>query len=311
MAIVGVKTVVPAFTNSALPRLPDHPLLAEGSLALIEPGNQISPLVGVSSSGSALYNVAWKQAKRTIGSGDSTTLAASWETGSALTSSIGVIERSSKGGIHVIMSQGASPGTGRGCGIRPPLPIADYIANNPSHLFYASTWFRMTKFGENSSQVAGYALSSSPSQTTPNLMLSIGPAATYPSTANRLYYRRSRNSDWRPSQDSAVTPPYAESMFCNVLVNGYSGTPSLTGSAAQAQMAMFAAGQFGPFSGTHTVGATYGFSSRLLWLSYIEDLTVSGRSYAQVDALDYGLYTAALASGGAYYNDTYTTPVLA
>jgi len=39
---------------------------------------------------------------------------------------------------------------------------------------------------------------------------------------------------------------------------------------------------------------------------YLEDLTVSGRTYADVDALDNALYTEAFGAGGAYSGDTYT-----
>jgi hypothetical protein len=38
-------------------------------------------------------------------------------------------------------------------------------------------------------------------------------------------------------------------------------------------------------------------------------LTVSGRTYAEVDAIDHALYTReVLTPGGRYYGDTYTDP---
>lgn len=47
----------------------------------------------------------------------------------------------------------------------------------------------------------------------------------------------------------------------------------------------------------------------LFYRAYIEDLTVSGRSYAAVDALDYAEYTKQVTTaGGRYYADTYTDP---
>ena len=44
------------------------------------------------------------------------------------------------------------------------------------------------------------------------------------------------------------------------------------------------------------------------FLLAIEDLTVSGRTYAEVDALDYALYQAAFAADGRYHGDTNTDP---
>lgn len=50
-------------------------------------------------------------------------------------------------------------------------------------------------------------------------------------------------------------------------------------------------------------------SSSIFYRAYIEDLTVSGRTYAEVDAIDYALYTKeVLTPGGRYYGDTYTDP---
>jgi hypothetical protein len=49
--------------------------------------------------------------------------------------------------------------------------------------------------------------------------------------------------------------------------------------------------------------------SVVFYRTYLEDLTVSGRTYAEVDALDVALYTKhVLTTGGRYYGDTYTDP---
>lgn len=46
----------------------------------------------------------------------------------------------------------------------------------------------------------------------------------------------------------------------------------------------------------------------MIYRVYIEDLTVSGRTYAQVDSIDFALWQAAFAAGGKFYGDTYTDP---
>jgi len=48
--------------------------------------------------------------------------------------------------------------------------------------------------------------------------------------------------------------------------------------------------------------------SDIFYRGYCEDLTVSGRSYADVDALDKALWDAAFAAGGRFAGDTFTAP---
>ncbi len=51
-----------------------------------------------------------------------------------------------------------------------------------------------------------------------------------------------------------------------------------------------------------------GHSSRVYYRFYLEDLTISGRTYAQVEALDKAVFDAAFAAGGRYNGDTWTSP---
>lgn len=65
--------------------------------------------------------------------------------------------------------------------------------------------------------------------------------------------------------------------------------------------------------GVGTIGAWIGgnynkATSRIIYRARIEDLTVSGRTYEEVEAIDFALYTAAFAVGGKFYGDTYTDP---
>lgn len=48
--------------------------------------------------------------------------------------------------------------------------------------------------------------------------------------------------------------------------------------------------------------------SCVLYRVYMEDLTVSGRTFAAVDALDNDDYTTAFAAGSRYAGDTWTDP---
>ena len=48
--------------------------------------------------------------------------------------------------------------------------------------------------------------------------------------------------------------------------------------------------------------------SMVFYRGYCEDLTVSGRTYAQVAAIDLALFNTAFASGGKFNGDTNTAP---
>jgi hypothetical protein len=58
----------------------------------------------------------------------------------------------------------------------------------------------------------------------------------------------------------------------------------------------------------HNAGAGSPVQSRITYLSLVEDLTVSGRTYAEVAALVNGWVTAEFGSGGRYAGDTWTPP---
>lgn len=295
------------FTDTSMDRLYDDPVLTEGSLLMVDLAHPASPAAaGVPATSTTVPNVAWKEAKRTIGSGSESTLAPVWQLGASWASpSVGVVERSGKGGLHVILAASALRGTNKGCGIRPPQPVVDWIVANPTHDYYVSIWMKITRFGNESEHTVGYSANATPNALSA-VLASIGgsPGGCYPTGAARIGFRRTRDK-WRPADDAAVTAPFADAIMANIAVDSYTGTPNTSGSTAQSTMMAFGAGAFGPFNG----GAGGMMSSKLLWRSYMEDLTVSGRTYAQVDALDFAEYTKqCLTSGGRYYGDTYTDP---
>lgn len=101
--------------------------------------------------------------------------------------------------------------------------------------------------------------------------------------------------NYRATDDNGGAVPHQR--FTNTDINGVTGAPSTF---------QLGAGMLSSYT-----GATYRNkqNSVILYRAYIEDLTVSGRTYAEVDALDYALYQAAFAAGGRYFGDTYTDPV--
>lgn len=49
-------------------------------------------------------------------------------------------------------------------------------------------------------------------------------------------------------------------------------------------------------------------ASRIIYRIYVEDLTLSGRTYAEVKAIDDAEFTKAFAAGGRFYGDTWSDP---
>jgi hypothetical protein len=54
------------------------------------------------------------------------------------------------------------------------------------------------------------------------------------------------------------------------------------------------------------MGGSTAAPSFILYRFYLEDLTVSGRSYAEVDAIDYALWQTDFGAGGRFAGDTFT-----
>lgn len=88
----------------------------------------------------------------------------------------------------------------------------------------------------------------------------------------------------------------------NVATGGIVGTPpsALVGSAMQW-------GSFGVVPSSSSPVSR--MPSHVVYRYYLEDLTISGRTYAQVDAIDQRLYAAKISTpGGAYFGDTPSAP---
>jgi hypothetical protein len=307
--MTGMKIVLPTtFSDPSLPVLRDDPILTAGSLLLVDPAHPAKQWpAGVPANNGTVPNLAWKEAVAAIGSGTESALAAVIERSSAITGALGLVERSAKGGLHVILSATTLLASGQGVAIRPGQPVIDYMVANPNHAYFFSLWFKGTRFTNGNGAPHSFTLSST--QDTSNLWFvnnSAGPGS-FPITgagSKNLGSRRSL-TDLRTGTNPALTPPYSSPVIFNGAVSGYTGTPALTGAAALAKNKVFNAGNIDWFK----EGATVAAASRLFWRAYIEDLTVSGRSYQQVDGIDFAEYQKqVLTTGGRYHGDTYTDP---
>ncbi len=305
--MTGSKIVVP-IVNPSLAYRYDDPILSEGSLALLDFTHPANPAdEGVPTNGATFPNIAWKECARAIGSGTETTLQPTFVIGGAITGSVGTLERSSLGGLHCTMSATTALGTGKGYAVLPPQLVVDHLVDNPTNSYYVSAWVRFTRWGENTGRVLAYYLNSSPNSTN-QVLVEVGASSSGTGPAAKVAgkFTRSRAS-WMPSQD-ATLPELGEEVFVSASVDGNTGTVNVSGATALALTAMLhAGGLIGSMA-----GGNVGFQSKLFRRAYIEDLTLSGRTWAQVDAIDQAEWTKQCNTvGGRYYNDTYTTPALA
>lgn len=280
----GLKLVLPmSFTDTSLPVLPTvDPIETHGSLFLYEPMHPADPWpAGIPGTAP---NLLAEIAADVLGVSPNT-LTGTTANGFGSTTR-GVVERSGKGGVHVIVSPTQINAANQRWGLGTSSAIKAYMKANMSNSFYLSRWGRITRADTNVAAIHPDSIFST------NGKFAVGFAAAGQSLAGTNLV----GSDPAPN----VVGPEFRSMAASPAV-GFN-TDSDT-QPAESNSAPFIAGQRGG-----TTNFT-GHGSRIFYRAYMEDLTVSGRTYAEVRALDYELYTKhVLTAGGRYYGDTFTDP---
>lgn len=291
------------FTDTTLPKDRIDPVLPDaGALYLWDAAHPAGPQpAGVPAQSSAMPNIAWQQAAAMIGSGDATTLSmkALLTTGAGAygTGGLSLLERTAKGGIHSITSQASDPGT-VGFGISLADPLMTYVlGNSPEHFFYWSVWTRTTRSDWAAPVSAGkresYLEISNGSSGSSNYLAGIFNAGNAKGASG--------NAGRAPADGQAVGP-----FLSNVVSKEWTGTEPATAAQSQRLAAVIGAG-VGAYQ--YTAGIRQSKASRIVYRVYAEDLTVSGRTYSQVDALDLAQYTKdMITAGGRYVGDTFTAP---
>lgn len=266
----GYKIVIPGrFTNKALPVLGEDPLLNAGSLLLVEPGHPSSPYRGALADGDLLENIAWREAQALAG-GTQATLSARLENPS---------DRAwvtSKGGIQW--------STGPVVGAHLPLPVLEYLRQNPMHEYRAVWWGGLV---EGTGGING------------RLSVVHFDAAE---AVSSIYWDMIGNSSGNVDASNTDIPntnlqtgPRRHS------VGSGSTRGPITATAAEADKwsRIFGYGigkNSGPASG-----------QAVFHRFYLEDLTVSGRASTELNAIDRALYVKhMLTPGGRYHGESYT-----
>lgn len=279
----------------------DPVLAPTGALMLVDPSNPFfdDTISGVPAHGATVANLAWQSATPAVG-GTKATLAAVVDS-VGLTGNKGKVERTSKGGIHVIFSQvnNSDASDRTRFSLLLPQPIRAYLDANTDHSIFLSLWGRSTRrTTAATSQVVSIA----------GLDAGTGSFRAY-LNENGNNGPTSGGNAFLGARGAGVTP--LGNYIKNVGAKGTAGSyRSDTTPTERAKV--WSIGNIGPLN-TYNAGeqpAPFGHSgSHILYRAYLEDLTISGRTYAQVDAMDNSYYTeTVLTPGGRYYGDTFTNP---
>lgn len=300
----GLRIIVPGLTLPVdAPRLVQvDPIETDGSLLLVEP----MPLdeskqwaAGVPASGSLLRNLLADKALAVYGSGVEADVSPSIVYAN-LDNVRGKVERSAKGGLHVILSQDDARVADTNdpyLGMLHTAKFREWMYLHPDHDLYVSMWVWLTRI-QRLGTVAG----------------------TYTgNSANYLYVLRAGSSNQRirfggsnpVGNDLGGRNDVAAAVGPKLLNSASAawGTNPASASATNdygVTLGAYPGSQGTLISAPSTAQARW--PSYVVYRWYVEDLTVSGRTYAQVDALDLALYTKeVLTAGGRYYGDTVPT----
>lgn len=270
------------FSDSTLPVLRDDPLLSSGSLVLVDVGHSKGRLSGVPSNGTLVNNIAGSIASGLVGSAS-----VSPDILTGFTSSAMVPELSGKGGLHVIKSKVNDTNATRFT-LRLPAAIKAYLLDNPTHGYYFSMWQQFTrKFDANNAPLMIFGESAY----SVNFLMNLGSSGAVQGAATNVL-----------GQATTLNPFVAAGPAkLQLAVSKVTGTLL---SLAYTDLFIFGGV---PSAGVMDAALKKG-GSQIMYRVYLEDLTVSGRTYAEVKTLDDALYAAAFAPGGKFYGDTYTDP---
>lgn len=269
------------FTDTTLPKLRYDKILSDGSLYLIDLSHSMGKLTSMPANGGAIPNVASKEATRLLSVAESAVNPTFVTQAQAADAKF---ELTGKGAIHGIYSQVNNIATARGSYVGLPTAIINYLIANKTHQFYLSAWVRRTR-----------AALAAPLNGVGMPWLDLGAGGSFLARAG------GSSAGFKISANSKVLPAGGLNSKANRYVaisgNAGSGDTVTTPRGAMLWGGILTSDSFANVA-----------TSDILYRTYMEDLTVSGRTYAQVEAIDSAMWTAAFAPGGKFYGDTFTDP---
>lgn len=301
----ALVTMLPIeFTDKAMKTILADEILSKGSLMLLDPSHPVAPWpAGVPSNNDRLQNIADISASRIVTGEIRPSF--QWEANMAAGS---FIERTKKAGLRVGVSAGQT--TLSGANIVMPDPILQYMLNNQSHEFYFSMWSYVTRTAE-------YTQTDEPHMHIyRSLQLNGYPRGGVVSISAQGNWERPTGDDQTGRFASSTNSVGAQ--FRNIAghISGKrndAGDPLTIVDFAQnkhkALVSLGPANDESLYTAAKSVSPGVGrlLQSWNFYRVYIEDLTVSGRTYDDVSAIDRALYTKeVLNTGGRYANDEWT-----
>ncbi|EIU7556194.1 hypothetical protein L6F17_001279, partial [Providencia rettgeri] len=218
----------------------------------------------------------------------------------------GFIERTSKGGLHV------APEASKniryvGAAVSVPKAIVDYICNNQNHNFYFSQWGRITRAAGSNGAWYPYMNihRSHDAATFPNGgAVSIGHTTEFltPLAQNRIGYETNNVNSVAARYVSIAGKPEA------MKAAGVTGmSPDDYVDEQYRSVALL--GAYDENAAFYSYSRKYELPAWVFYRAYIEDLTVSGRTWDEVNAIDKAMYEKeVMTQGGRYFGDTFTAP---
>lgn len=202
-------------------------------------------------------------------------------------------ERTDKGGIAALYSTDLPVTSYASTGmIIKSATLAEYIQANPDHQYYGSVWM-------------GYDIPAGAAGTQWGLHVS---------NYCHSNFNRWNGYNVRITTDLINTIP-AERRYgvqrLDFFIDPY-GDPTRAlhdESVRPSEVSVAVLGNYKSMLSGHPLQPDRTWPSLIFYRAYYEDLTVSGRTYAEVQALDQALYAKdVLTGGGRYYGDTWTVP---
>lgn len=286
-----IETFAVDFTDTPeralMPKLIKYdPVESSGTLLLIDPTHPLTPWASGVPSG-AVPNLAAETASTITGANAST--AATFST-AGLTATVGKFERSGKGGLHGIISQVNNTASGQYGALAFEDWLRTYFLNNQSHSFYFSIWQRITRAG-------GTVTTTAP----PYAGIFRNPSGA--SNAKVLMDTAGTKSTAMQSQSNQPGPNTIGPTYRSAAVGAYTGS-SITTLANVVAEAVWGTKP----NGTSNLAAAFNIQpSWILYRVTLEDLTVSGRTFAEVNSIDYAEYQKHVIAG-RFSGDTFTSP---
>lgn len=290
---------------SGLPFAEIDPRLNAGSLMLWEPGHPANPFVGVPGppvpgTGTPIRNVLMPNiADRSLSVLAPSATADQRRTrfvtnynlqndGTAHAGGLqvdGLFERTPKGGLHIISSQSTQQ-VFRNTIIQVPDAVRDYIFANQANSYFLSLWYRVTRAdAANSGPYVALKYNSGNARGIFNIGRSGALVSIVPS--NNVVAVGARNT---------------VGLVHEQLMNTWDGMALDT--AANLRRAAIGFGFVDDAYGDHGLNKSM---SAVVYSAYLEDLTVSGQTFAQAAARDVAQRTLAFGDGGRYVDDTLPT----